>query len=120
MNTRLLIVDDDARFRSAAKRMLEADGFAVIGEAADGTSGLRAAEELKPDVVLLDIQLPGVPGYHIAWQLARLIPAPQVVLTSIREASDYGDLVKPTGASSFICKFDLTSAALWSLLESSS
>ena len=54
----VLIVDDHARFRARARRLLEAEGYAIVGEAQDGASGLAAAEELRPDVVLLDVHLP--------------------------------------------------------------
>ncbi|HEX8099606.1 MAG TPA: response regulator, partial [Actinomycetota bacterium] len=53
----VLVVDDFADFRHAARRLLEAEGFSVVGEAGDGESALRAARELSPDIVLLDIQL---------------------------------------------------------------
>ncbi len=89
MNT-ILIVDDNAGFRVQARALLLADGFDVVGESADGTSGLAAARSLRPDLVLLDIGLPDVEGFEVARLLAVDGPPPLVVLTSSREATAYG------------------------------
>jgi two-component system response regulator EvgA len=62
----ILIIDDDPRFRSQARDVLEADGFVVIGQAIDGASGLAAAQSLRPDFVLLDVGLPDVEGWPAA------------------------------------------------------
>ena len=66
----VLIVDDHDDFRVSARSLLEAEGFAVVGEAADGPEALAQAERLAPDVVLLDIQLPGLDGFAVAERLA--------------------------------------------------
>ena len=66
MATTVLIVDDHPGFRASARMLLEAEGFDVVGEAGDGRSGLDAAAELQPDVVLLDIQLPDMDGFAVA------------------------------------------------------
>ena len=68
--TTVLIVDDHAGFRTQARALLEADGFSVIGEAVDGSSGLEAARTLRPDLVLLDIGLPDIEGFDVARELA--------------------------------------------------
>ena len=70
----VLIVDDHPGFRSAARALLEADGFDVVGEAADGESGLAAAERLRPGLVVLDIQLPDLDGFAVAERLASAEP----------------------------------------------
>ena len=80
----LLIVDDHADFRAGARALLEVDGFDVVGEAADGESALEAARRLRPQVVLLDIQLPGIDGFRVAERLAAGADPPMVVLTSSR------------------------------------
>ena len=59
----VLVVDDHAGFRSRARLLLEADGYEVVGEAADGTSALAASRRLHPEVVLLDVQLPDLDGF---------------------------------------------------------
>src|SRR5215471_13374266 len=77
----VLIVDDHGRFRSFARRLLEAGGFTVVGEAADGASALAAAEVLRPQVVLLDVLLPDTDGFAVADRLAERGNAAAVVLT---------------------------------------
>ncbi len=75
MSHRVLIVDDHAGFRSIARRLLEAGGYEVVGEAADGSSAMRAAHDLQPDLVLLDIQLPDIDGCQVAsWLMATHVP----------------------------------------------
>ena len=110
----VLIVDDNPRFRSRARRWLEADGYAVVAEAADGASALEAAERHRPNVVLLDIQLPDMDGFSVLDRLGT--DAPPVVLVSSRDASDYNGLISSSGARGFISKADLSGAAVRSLL----
>ena len=76
----VLIVDDNARFRVRARRLLEAAGYTVVAEAADGATALEAARRHRPMVVLLDIGLPDTSGLSVAEQLARGRDAPSVVL----------------------------------------
>jgi len=117
MATTVLIVDDHESFRATAREVLEAEGFDVVGEAGDGSSGLALAAELEPDVVLLDVQLPDVDGFQVAAQLsARNGSSPAVVLTSSRDASDYGTLIAESGARGFIPKSELTGAGVQALL----
>ena len=70
MRQTVLIVDDHGDFRAAARELLEADGYEVIGEAADGAGALQQVEELRPAIVLLDIQLPDSDGFEVAARLA--------------------------------------------------
>lgn len=86
---RVLIVDDHGDFRASARALLEADGFEVVGEAADGAEALVATASLRPNVVLLDIQLPGRDGFAVAEDLARGPEPPVVVLISSRDAAVY-------------------------------
>jgi DNA-binding NarL/FixJ family response regulator len=113
---RLLIVDDNAGFRSRARAVLEAEGFEVLGEAATGAEGVAAAMRLKPEVVLLDVQLPDLDGFEIARQLAALDSGLEVVLTSSRDRSDYGSLVSESAVRGFIPKAELSGAAVLALL----
>jgi CheY-like chemotaxis protein len=115
--TSVLIVDDHLRFRAIARRWLTSGGFDVVGEAADGAHALEAAARLRPDVVLLDIQLPDSDGFEIASRLMSNGHGPTVVLTSSRNAADFGGLVARSGAGGFIPKAELSSARLTALLE---
>jgi DNA-binding NarL/FixJ family response regulator len=80
----VLIVDDHASFRSAARAMLEAAGFEVVGDAVDGESAVAAAKSLRPAIVLLDVQLPDIDGFAVADRLAEIDEPPSVVFTSSR------------------------------------
>jgi len=110
----VLIVDDHAGFRASARRLLELDGLAVVGEAADGASGLAAARALGPELVLLDVSLPDTTGYDVA---AALAGGPStVVLTSSRGQLDLGRRVRDCGAAGFVPKDRLSGTVLLALL----
>jgi DNA-binding NarL/FixJ family response regulator len=113
----VLIVDDNPRFRANARRLLEAEGFAVVGEARDGREAISCAQALHPDLVLLDIQLPDLDGFEVAARLAELGLDSAVVLTSTRGAAEYGSLVTNTPARAFIHKSELSGAALMDCLS---
>ena len=85
MRLTLLIVDDHPGFRARARALLESEGFEIVAEAEDGASGVRSAAQFKPDVVLLDVQLPDKDGFEVAAQITSNGGSPQVVLTSSRE-----------------------------------
>jgi DNA-binding NarL/FixJ family response regulator len=108
----VLIVDDHAGFRHFARELLEAGGFIVVGEAADGEEALVAADTLRPELVLLDVVLPGIDGFAVAERLATGVHPPAVVLTSSRSARELGKRLDQTAARGFIRKDDLTGAAL--------
>jgi DNA-binding NarL/FixJ family response regulator len=112
MPQRVLIVDDHAGFRGFARRLLEAGGYTVVGEAGDGASALAAVESLRPELVLLDIVLPDTDGFAIAEQLAAGGSGPTVVLTSSREATDFGRRLATSSAHGFIHKDELSGAEL--------
>lgn len=113
----VLIVDDHARFRSVARRALEVDGWDVVGEAADGLSGLAEAGRLEPDVVLLDVMLPDVSGLEITRRVRDEVPGTDVVLVSTHEEEDYAGLAAEHGAVGFLPKADLSGDALDALLS---
>jgi DNA-binding NarL/FixJ family response regulator len=113
----ILIVDDDPRFRAQARDVLAADGFVVIGEAADGASGLEAAQALQPDFVLLDIGLPDIEGFEVARALAVDGPPPLVVLTSSRDARAYGRRLANGGFLGFISKEQISGPAIRALVD---
>jgi DNA-binding NarL/FixJ family response regulator len=117
VRTGVLIVDDHAGFRTQARNVLEADGFEVVGEAADGDSALAATRELDPEIVHLDVQLPDLDGFEVAKQLTSNGDGPAVVLISSRELADFASLVRSSGARGFIAKDELSGARLRSLLD---
>ena len=111
----ILIVDDHPSFRSFARDLLESEGFDVIGESEDGRSGLRAALASRPDVVLMDVQLPDISGFEATRRiLAELATA--VVLVSTRDQSDYGDDIESSGAAGFVPKAELSGARIRQLV----
>lgn len=116
MTRTILIVDDHPSFRSSARRVLEAGGFLVVGEAVDGASGYAAARDLRPDVVLLDVGLPDHDGFDVAGCINGLDDPPNVVIVSSRDSSDFGPLVSGCGACGFVDKADLSGAAIAALL----
>jgi DNA-binding NarL/FixJ family response regulator len=115
--TSVLIVDDHPSFRANARALLEAEGFDVIGEVADGASAVAAAGELHPDVVLLDVQLPDRTGFEVASQLTSDGATISVVLVSSRDGCDYGSLVEESGACGFVPKAELSGARIAALVR---
>ncbi|WP_260327237.1 response regulator transcription factor [Streptomyces sp. TLI_185] len=109
-------MDDHAGFRAFARALLEAEGFDVVGEAADGASALYAAERLDPQIVLLDIVLPDLDGFEVCARLTgRGRQRPAVVLTSSRDATAYTDRLSRSAARGFIPKDRLSGTALLAL-----
>jgi DNA-binding NarL/FixJ family response regulator len=113
----VVIVDDHASFRRSARRLLEAEGFDVVGEAADGASAVAQVRALEPQVVLLDVLLPDVDGFEVAETLALEPVPPTVILTSSREADEFATRLARTPARGFVPKGELSGAALSALLQ---
>ena len=111
----VLIVDDHASFRAIARVALS-ERFAVVGEAADGIEAVERAVELRPDVVLVEVGLPGLDGFGVAVALAGLDDPPQVVLTSSRDWRDFEPLIRESLVRGFIAKERLSDTSLGELL----
>jgi DNA-binding NarL/FixJ family response regulator len=112
----VLIVDDHPSFRQSARVLLEGEGYRVVGEAEDGTAAMAAVRSLHPDVVLLDVQLPDCDGFEVAGCLSRRGCSAAVIMTSSRDADDFGPLAEQNGARGFIPKAELSGAAMEALL----
>jgi DNA-binding NarL/FixJ family response regulator len=112
MTIRVLIVDDQEPFRAVARTVVEmTDGFEVIAEAEDGETSVVSAHELHPDLVLMDVNLPGINGLEATRQILADTDAnrPVVVLVlSTYEAAEYGPQASEAGAACFIPKSDFS------------
>lgn len=117
MERTVLIVDDHAEFRASARALLEADGWTIAGEAADGADGLVQARALRPAVVLLDIALPDTDGFAVAEGLAGGAEPPAVILVSSRERAVYGRRIDRAPVRGFLPKRSLSGAAVEALLR---
>ncbi len=117
MPRRVLIVDDHAGFRATARRLLEAGGYTVVAEAADGSSGVAAAAEHRPDLALVDVQLPDFDGFEVLRRLREASEPPEVVLISSHDRADFGPLLESSGARGFVSKSDLSPGVLEELLR---
>jgi DNA-binding NarL/FixJ family response regulator len=117
MTRTVLIVDDHDGFRAGARELLEAEGFEVLGEAIDADSALEAVRHLHPQVVVLDIQLPGLDGFGVAERIAVETDPPVVVLISSRAEHTYRRRLAASSARGFIPKSELTGDCLASFLH---
>lgn len=105
MPVRVLIVDDQEPFRRAAAAVVEATpGFELVGEVGTGEESLGAAEQLRPDLVLMDVVLPGIDGPEATRRMVAADPQARVLLLSTYDAEDYGPRVAECGAIAFVSK----------------
>jgi CheY-like chemotaxis protein len=111
----VLVVDDSAPFRATARALLEARGYRVVGAVAGGGEALAAVEAMRPDAVLLDINLPDADGIAVAGRLTGE-GGPAVVLVSTLDGAAVGGAIERSGARGFLSKADLTSPRLLELL----
>jgi DNA-binding NarL/FixJ family response regulator len=116
MGASVLIVDDHSGFRTQARRMLETEGYRVIGEAGDVASAVEAARTLEPELAVVDVYLPDGNGFDLATQLAALDVAPAVVLTSSHDDAEFAGCAADSGARGFVPKTELSRAAIDALL----
>jgi DNA-binding NarL/FixJ family response regulator len=119
MTLRCLIVDDNRPFLAAARSLLEGQGVSVVAVASRGAEGLRLAADLRPDVVLVDIDLGEESGLSLAGRLhvEASGPPPPVILISTHEEEDYADLIAESRAIGFLPKMALSAAAVQGLLR---
>ncbi len=121
---RVLIVDDQTPFREASRMVVElSDGFEVAGEAADGEQAIALVGELRPDLVLMDVQMPGIDGIETTRRISAMPEAPVVVVMSTHESGDYRGVAEAAGALTFVPKsqFDMdTLVDVWQAAMSGS
>ncbi len=108
----VVIVDDHADFRAQAAELLQSAGYVVVGSCRDGGSALDAIATLRPDVVLLDVELPDIDGFGVMARCDSLPESPAIVLISTREIDDYGGRVGRSRATGFITKAELSARSL--------
>lgn len=112
-SVRVLTVDDHAIFRDAARALVAAtSGFETVGEATSGEEGVAAAVRLKPDLVILDVTLPGIDGYETARRMAPYLPGAVICLVSASDGAVEGEYAARCGATAFVRKRDLRPAVL--------
>ena len=105
MTVHVLVVDDQAPFRQAMAAVVAAtDGFAVVGEAVSGEESITACSELHPDLVLMDVNLPGIDGVEATQQLRALPSPPIVLLLSTYDADAGAAFMHESGAAAYITK----------------
>ena len=111
--TRILVVDDDAAFRQRVQAFFapEAD-MEVVAEASDGEEAIRKAEELKPDVVLMDVRMPGLNGVNATRKLREEMPEVKVIMLSVFDLPEYKDAAMVSGASGYVVKKSMMEALL--------
>jgi two-component system invasion response regulator UvrY len=113
----VLIVDDQPPFREAARLVVElSEGFEVAGEAVSGEESLELVRELSPDIVLMDINLPGIDGIEATRRIVSESPNVRVIVLSTYEAEEYEPRALAVGATTFIGKSDFspdTLAEVW-------
>ncbi|WP_136476580.1 response regulator transcription factor [Pseudomonas sp. DG56-2] len=102
--TSVLIVDDHSTIRFAVRMLLERESFTVVGEADDGHSAIQSARDLSPDVVILDIALPGMDGLRVLQRLQLLEPAPRIMVLTGQSAEMFARRCLDAGASAFVRK----------------
>ena len=119
MTQTIFIVDDHPSFRATARRLLEVEGFTVLGEAPDGESAIAEILRLGPDIVLLDVSLPDIDGFEVALRLREQGSLSAIVLTSSRDGADFGTLVADSPARGFVPKGELSGDAVRALVAAS-
>jgi DNA-binding NarL/FixJ family response regulator len=117
---RSLIIDDSAHFLAAARELLEREGITVVGVASTSDEAVRLAQDLRPDVALVDIDLGEESGFDLARRLTATedgeAPLTRVVLISAYPERDFADLITQSPAAGFLAKPDLSARRIREIL----
>ena len=118
---RCVIVDDDPRYIAIATRLLQRGGISIIGTASTIAEAMQRVKELRPDITLVDVNLGGESGLHLALKLHQTNSHPglKIILTSAQSEQDFADLIAASPAVGFVPKDDLSAAAIHDLLAAS-
>jgi two-component system nitrate/nitrite response regulator NarL len=114
---RCLIVDDSEAFLASASRLLSTQGLDVVGRALCGAEALELAEQLQPDVALVDVQLGDENGFEVTRRLVAAAPSTRVILISSHSSDELGELIAESPAIGFLRKPALGAAAIAKLLR---
>ena len=122
-SVRVLIVDDQPPFREASRMVVEmTDGFEVVGEAENGEEGVEKAASLRPDLILMDVQMPGIDGLEATRRITSVDDAPHVLVMSTHESGNYAGPAEAAGALGFVPKSQFgmdTLEEVWALVQGS-
>jgi CheY-like chemotaxis protein len=115
---RCLIVDDNRAFLETASSLLEREGVIAVGMATTITDALRQAQELRPDVVLVDISLGQESGFDLAQRLSEVDTGDAtVILISTHDEADFADLIGEVPVAGFVAKSELSSGVILDLMQ---
>lgn len=118
MRVRVLIVDDHESFRRAAQAVVQGiEGFEVAGEVADGEASITAARTLRPDIILMDVNLPGINGIEATRQIRSVLPRVVVLLLSARDTNEFDRAAQDCGAAGYLAKARLSPEQLIELWD---
>jgi DNA-binding NarL/FixJ family response regulator len=101
---RILLVDDDERLRTALRMLLDIAGLEVVGEAGDGASGVAAVRELRPDIVLMDVRMPGMDGLEATRRITAMGLGVAVIVVSAYDTSAFEEQARNAGAAELVAK----------------
>lgn len=105
---RTLVVDDDADFRRRVAEFLASEpNIEVIGQAADGQEAILKARELKPDLILMDVRMPGISGVDATRRVKDEMPQIKIIMLSVYDVDEYREAATGSGASAYVLKKSL-------------
>ena len=105
---KVLIVDDDRRFRRFVNEFFSSEeDLQIIGEAVDGQEAIRKAEELKPDLVLMDITMPRMSGLDATLRLKKIMPELTIIILTVHNIKEYREAAMIKGAHAYVLKKDM-------------